>query len=188
MSTRARQSHRLAADLAEHFGVRVELVYTGERDRNGNGAWQVSWNDGPTPATMRAEIARHAARYPAVDVERLGFSRSSTDLAQAAALLAWLPQHPEWCDHLDNTFVVDRAFNETEFPEQLDEQVLRQARSLLRQGEGWLSGPTIRLLGEQCARGWEQAEQWLDGMAAQGEGRADDNVIDLAAARERHQT
>lgn len=181
MSARARQSHQLAAMLAEHFGVAVEMVYVGERDRNGVGAWRVSWTDGPTPTAMTAEVARRAGRFPAVEADKLGQFRSSTDFARATALLAWLPQHPEYLDHL-NSFVVDAAFDVIEFPERLDEHVARRARALL-QPKGWLSAATLEQLGQHGARGWDHAEQWLDGLAAVAEGRAGDNVVDLSTAR-----
>ncbi len=184
MSARARQSHQLAAALSEHFGVTVELDYTGEADRRGVGAWRVSWTDGPTPAAMTAEITRRAARYPAVEVGKLGQFRGSTDFARAAALLAWLPQHPEYLEHF-NTFVVDAAFDAAEFPERLDDPVVtRRARALL-QPKGWLSAATMQQLAQHCARGWSHAEQWLDDLAAVAEGRAGDNVVDLSTARVR---
>jgi hypothetical protein len=66
--------------------VRVELVDPGEPDRHGNGAWRMSWTDGPTVPTMRAEIARRAERYPAVDGEHLGYFRGGTDQATAARI------------------------------------------------------------------------------------------------------
>jgi hypothetical protein len=184
MSARARQSHRLAAELAEHFGVPVEFVYTGEPDRRGVGAWRVYWTNGPTPAVLEAEVARRATRYPAVDVEHLGWSRSGTDLARAAALLAWLPQHPDYFGYLDSLYVVDSAFDAVDFPERLDEPVLRRARALL-QLQGWLSMTVLQQLAAHCAPGWEHAEQWLDELAEIAEGRAGGNVVDLAAARDR---
>jgi hypothetical protein len=82
---------------------------------------------------------------------------------------------------------VDSAFDQAEFPERLDEQLQRRADALLRAGGGWLSRQAIHLLGEHCRRGWEHAEQWLDGLAAVDEGRAGDNVLDLTAARKRRQ-
>jgi hypothetical protein len=175
VTARSRQAHQLAADLSEHFGVPVTAVYYGERDRHGNGEWRLDWTDGPTVAAVVAETGHRAARYPALEVARLGSWRGHTDLAQAAALLAWLPQHPEQFDFL-NTFTVDVAFDQTAFPERLDEQLQHRARALLRAGGGWLSGEAIRLLGEHCGRGWDQVEQWLD-----------DNVVDLATARKRRQ-
>lgn len=184
MSARSRQSHQLAKALTEHFGVPITAVCTGERDRRGNGYWRMSWSDGPTVETVVAEIGRRAEQYPAAEVERLGFWRGHTDRAQAAALLAWLPQHPDRFEFL-NSFSVDSAFDQAEFPERLDEQLQRRADALLRAGDGWLSRQAIHLLGEHCRRGWEHAEQWLDGLAAVEQGRAGDNVLDFSKARER---
>lgn len=184
MSARSRQSHQLAQALTEHFGLPIELVYHGEPDRHGNGAWRVSWTDGPTSATMRGEAGRRAARFPQAEVARLGFSRSHTELAEAAALLAWLPQHPDRFEFL-NSFTVDTAFEQTEFPERLDDQLQHRARALLRSGGGWLSGQALHLLAEHCRRGWEHAERWLDGLTAVEQGHAGNNVLDFSKARDR---
>jgi hypothetical protein len=187
VSARSAQSRRLAAALSDRCGVRVELIYTGDRDRQGRHRdfWQVSWDNGPTPDTMRAQIAHMADRFPAVDIEQLRYSRGGSWQTKAAALLTWLPEHPERLDALDNSFVVDLAFDAIDHPERLDQPVQRRAQALLRLGEGWLSGAVIALFGRHCAAGWAHAERWLDGLVDVEDGRAGGAVIDLSAARTR---
>jgi hypothetical protein len=216
VSARSTQSHRLAAALTDHFGMHVEMVYDGERDfhtKQHREFWRLSWTDGPTITTMRAEIGQRAARYPAVDVTGLRCSRSGTDQAQAAALLVWLPEHPEQIAamaYVENTFVVESAFDDVEHPERLPEPIHQRAHALLSLDRGWLSLAVLRQLGQHCVHGWEQAEQWLDVLVARNtdhtlravravDNRATtsattrdnlsdnviDNVIDLNAARNR---
>lgn len=184
VSDRERQSHQLAADLAEQLGVPVKFVYHDEPARRGIGAGRVYWADGPTPSVMRAEIARQAERYPAVDVERLAFSRSATDLARVAAMLVRLPRQPEQTGDIDMA-VVDSAFDAVDFPERLGDVLLRRAQALL-QLEGSLSVTVVRLLCARAAPGWEYAERWLDELiAAADDSRTDGRVADLTAARAR---
>ncbi|ASR39932.1 hypothetical protein BAY61_32125 (plasmid) [Prauserella marina] len=180
MTARSRQSTKLAYVLGEHFGVRVEVAYDGPPSHGGRyGGWIVSWPDGPTTDTMRAEITRRAPRYPAVDTTILRFHRGRTDQGEAAAVVAWLAEHPDRVDELGhNSFLRETAVDETDFPERLDEAVQRRARALLSLDRGGVSPAALAQLGDRVRRGgWEQAMDWLDQLAAVAEGTAGDNII-----------
>ncbi|PXY16622.1 hypothetical protein [Prauserella muralis] len=184
MTARSRQTFKLAYALGQHFGVRVDITYDGPRSRDGrSGGWIVQWVDGPAVDTMRAEIQHRAAAYPAIDLAQLRYSRGYSDHAEAAALLAWLPQHPDYLPHVDSTFLASRAHAATDFPERLDETVQRRARALLNLGHGNLSLAVIQELGQHCWRGWDHVTTWLDELAAVADENAGDNVIDLTSRR-----
>jgi hypothetical protein len=60
----------------------------------------------------------------------------------------------------------------------LSEQVQRRARAAAP-GRGPAVQADDPVFGEQCARGWEHAPRWLDGIAALAEGDTGGNVVDL---------
>lgn len=187
MSARSRQCKQLGEALSKRLGIPVELIYTGEPDRQGHGAWKVTWTDGPTPESMRVLVDQMGGAYPLADGPRLGFSRHRTDFALTTALLGWLSRHPDEAEVEFLSLTMDFAYDRTEFPERLDDRTQRRARTLMRAGGGEerdvLTSEAFRLLGEHCRHGWAEVVRWLDELAALAEGRASGTVVDLDAVR-----
>lgn len=183
MSTRSRDAQLLGRLLSEHTGIPVYVVYYGPA-RDHHGGWHVTWCDGPTQATMRDLVGKvaeaHSVRFPL-----RGYTRNSTDLAEAAALLLWLDTIPDHAVDVGSVAAA-RAYDVQDHPEVADEPTLSRARALLSLSPaGTLELGTLDQVRQRARRdGWAGVLEWLDGITAAAE---DPGVVSLDAARRRRE-
>jgi hypothetical protein len=186
VTARSRQAARLAYKIEQRARLRgVECIWMGGGSHPTYSGWQLRWTDGPTADEMRTLVAELADHVPALDLGELRYSRSHTDLADAAALLRYLDTHSEQAVHV-NTLTVEVAFASTSYPETSPEHWRQRARALLSlsRHNTLSSGEALQALTAHVrAHGWPATLSWLDAIA---DSRTDPDVIDFAArARER---
>src|SRR5437660_6266115 len=102
MSARSMQVCKLGYELAQDLGLRrVEIRWSGTKQRGGFGGWRVEWTDGPTVPRMKTLIEKRAGRFPSVPVADLGYDRCSTNLGEAIALLLYVDRDRSWVDRIE---------------------------------------------------------------------------------------
>jgi hypothetical protein len=181
VSARSRQAAQLAYFLEQRAGLhRVECVWMGAGTDRAYSGWQLQWIDGPTPQEMRGLVAQLADQAPALGTADLRYSRGRTDLAEAAALLRYLDDHPD--EAMDaNTFTVDAAFTATSYPESSLDPWPQRARALLSlsQHASLHTGDALPALIRRIrADGWNGAIAWLDAIAASADDPAEAGRIE----------
>jgi hypothetical protein len=154
--------------LTEAIGSRVEVRYHGPGS-GAYGGWHVEWCNGPTWPRMTALAAARADEFPAVGVPQLRYDRSSTDVSEAAALLAYLSARPGDRVHSSSMMLRD-AFDACDYPERLDRDTLRRARALCvvdPDSRGMVTLRALRELAERCRTSdWMAVLAWLDEVGA----------------------
>ena len=168
----ARQVRRLADELSRRTDRHVAATWQGTRGSDGRrGGWLLEWSAGPTRAEMRELAATAAAADPELatfDLAGLAWWRSSSDVDDAAATLAWLTEHPDHPGGL--RYLSTDAL--PGWPERLPARTRARAETLV--AAGWASqtaSDAADTLAATAARGGPDAvAAWLDDLAETGNG------------------
>lgn len=162
MASTAEQVRRLARTLTDASGVNVTAEYDAPRRRDGSrNGWSLSWSAGPTREQMRRLAVHHLSSKPAeAPLETIAWWRSlGTDEQAAAAVLAWMAEHPDDAAHA--LVVDDDALPGS--PDQLPVAVRRRAATLAAAGwRPYTASATARELAAHAQRGWPAVAAWLD--------------------------
>lgn len=163
-----RRVRRLAAELSGRVDRHVEASWQGTRSRDGSrGGWLMEWTGGPNRTEMRELAATVIARIPelaGLDVSGLSWWRSGgSDVDDAAAVLAWLEEHPD--DGAQLPFLSPDQF--PGWPERLPARLRARAETLA--AAGWAhqtAGPAADTLHRHARDGGPTAVwAWLDDLA-----------------------
>lgn len=172
---RSWQVRRAGELLGAACGVEVRLHRVGRAHAGPWGDWVVHWHDGPTEGQMR-RAARRLLPGGGPRADELGYSRSLSTQAEAAALLLWLADHPSALRAVGAVHLV-AARDDVPYPERADEPTRSRADALLLHGGGRLGYEVLSELAGRARGGWPAVTRWLDTPAAP--------VVDLAAERVR---
>lgn len=86
--SRSRDANRLKLRLeTETGGVPVQVRWDSSSPATDGWRWHVIWPDGPTVASMRTHVNRHALEYPTLDTSALIYSRTVQPRALALAMI-----------------------------------------------------------------------------------------------------
>lgn len=171
MSSRSRDRYRFEQALTTAARVCVSVGWSGSRKRDLWSNWQCVWQDGPTVPTMRALAAR--LRPTSFADAHLNFSRSSSEIAEAAAFLAALEADESMLRGALRPWMMRDAHEQTERPEAIIGPQRRRAVALVSLNGNWDE------LQVYASRGLAALCCWLDEVYD----RETTNVIPLRRAR-----
>lgn len=162
MASTAEQVRRLARTLSDASGINVTAEYDAPRRRDGSrNGWSLSWSAGPTREQMRRLAVHHLSGRPAeAPLEAIAWRRDlGTDEQAAAAVLAWMAEHPDDAAHA--LVVDDDALPGS--PDQLPVAIRRRAATLAAAGwRPYTASPARSELAANAERGWPAVAAWLD--------------------------
>src|SRR4051794_12708494 len=178
VSETSRRVHRVAHALSATCGLRIEARYEGPLRSGGRyGGWCLEWTAGPSRPQLQ-RLLDAAAEDAGLDVAALRLRRRrGSDRHTAAALLAWLAQHPDRGDQLAGLGDDELP----EYPERLPDVFQTRAATLV--AHGWQPRPSCALhralLRHARSGGAAAVTAWLAELSAE----CDRTVVDLAARR-----
>ena len=172
----ARLVRRLADELSARTDRHVAATWQGTRSGDGRrGGWLLEWSAGPTRTEMRELAATAAATDPelaTLDLAGLAWWRTTSDVDDAAATLAWLtahPDHPSGLRYLSTDALPG-------WPERLPARTRARAETLV--AAGWAAqtaSDAADTLAATAARGGPDAvTAWLDDLADPGNAAVND--------------